>query len=76
MIYMVSTKQDLHFQQLFRTLELVGYSDLTSHLQHIGFGNIEVSWPNPDSGLLLGDILDKYRTITYEFLEANQDKEF
>jgi arginyl-tRNA synthetase len=78
MVYVVSAKQNLHFQQLFRTLELMGYSDLTNRLQHVSFGKVQCSSPKPGSGLLLGDILDQCQTAIREFLEANQDniKEF
>jgi arginyl-tRNA synthetase len=73
MIYVVSAKQDAHFHQLFRALELMGYSDLTNRLQHVSFGKAQVSSPKPGSGLLLGDILDQCQTAIQEFLEANQD---
>ena len=78
MIYVVSAKQNLHFQQLFRALELMGYSDLTNRLQHVSFGKVQCSSPKPGSGLLLSDILDQHQTAIHEFLEANQDniKEF
>jgi arginyl-tRNA synthetase len=73
MIYVVSAKQSSHFQQLIRTLELMGYSDLTNRLEHISFGKAQVSSPKPGSGLLLSDILDQCQTAINEFLEANQD---
>lgn len=79
MIYVVSAKQDSHFQQLFRTLELMGCSDLASRLQHVSFGKVQGLSPKPgSSGLLLGDILDQCQTAIHEFLEADQDnmKEF
>jgi arginyl-tRNA synthetase len=73
MIYVVSAKQDSHFQQLFRTLELMGYSDLANRLQHVSFGKVQGSSLKPGSGLLLGDILDQCQTANHEFLEADQD---
>jgi len=78
MIYVVSAKQDSHFQQLFTALELMGYSDLANQLQHVSIGKVKTSSPKAGSGLLLGDILDHCRTAIDEFLEANQDniKEF
>jgi arginyl-tRNA synthetase len=78
MIYVVSTKQDSHFQQLFRALELMGYSDLTNRLLHVSFGRVHGLSLEPGSGLLLGDILDQCQTAIHEFLEADQDniKEF
>jgi arginyl-tRNA synthetase len=79
MIYVVSARQDSHFQQLFRTLELMGCSDLANRLQHVSFGRVQGLSPKPgSSGLLLGDILDQCQTAIHEFLEADQDniKEF
>jgi arginyl-tRNA synthetase len=78
MIYVVSAKQDSYFQQLFKTLELMGHSDLAERLMHISFGKVQGLSPKPGSGLLLGDILDQCQTAIHEFLEADQDniKEF
>jgi arginyl-tRNA synthetase len=78
MIYVVSAKQDSHFQQLFKTLELMGHSDLAERLMHVSFGKAQGLSPKPGSGLLLGDILDQCQTAIHEFLEADQDniKEF
>jgi arginyl-tRNA synthetase len=73
MIYVVSAKQDSHFQQLFRTLELMGHSDLANRLAHVSFGKVQGLSPKPGSGLLLGDILDQCQTKIHEFLEADQD---
>jgi arginyl-tRNA synthetase len=79
MIYVVSARQDAHFQQLFRTLELMDYSDLANRLQHVSFARAQGLSPKPGrSGLLLGDTLDQCQTAVHEFLEADQDniKEF
>jgi arginyl-tRNA synthetase len=78
MIYVVSAKQDSHFQQLFRALELMDHSDLANRLLHVSFGGVQGLSPKPGSGLLLGDILDQCQTAIHEFLEADQDniKEF
>ena len=72
MVYVVSARQDSHFQQLFKTLELMGYADLTNRLQHVSFGKVLMSSPKPGSGLLLGDILDHCQTAVHEFLKADQ----
>lgn len=78
MIYVVSAKQDSHFQQLFRVLELMGYSDLANRLQHVSFGKFQSSSPKPASGHLLGDILDQCQIAIHEFSEEDQEniKEF
>jgi arginyl-tRNA synthetase len=78
MIYVVSAKQDSHFQQLIKALELMDYSDLASRLQHVSFGKVQGLSPKIGSGLLLSDILDQCQTAIHEFLEGDQDdvKEF
>jgi arginyl-tRNA synthetase len=78
MLYVVSARQDSHFQQLFRTLELMDYSDLANRLQHVSFGKVQGSSPKPGCGILLGDTLDQCQTAIREFLEADQGniKEF
>lgn len=72
MLYVVSAKQDSHFHQLFRTLELMGYSDLTNKLQHVNFGKAQISSPKPGSGILLGDVLDQCQAVIEDFLTTDQ----
>lgn len=38
MIYVVASQQDLHLQQLFKIIELLGYKDIAQRCQHINFG--------------------------------------
>jgi arginyl-tRNA synthetase len=78
MIYVVSAKQDSHFQQLFRTLELMGYSDIANQLQHISFGKAQGASPNPGNGDLLGDMLEQCQTTIHTLLEVDPEytKEF
>lgn len=52
MIYVVSSKQDNHFQQVFTALELMGLSDLKDKLQHINFGAIQGLEENLLCGIL------------------------
>ncbi|OCT47696.1 Arginine--tRNA ligase, cytoplasmic [Cladophialophora carrionii] len=79
MIYVVSAKQDVHFQQLFRTLELMGdeYHDLAQSLQHVNFGPVRGLSPQPgSSGLLLGDILEQCQEVMQESLKADGNDDF
>jgi arginyl-tRNA synthetase len=78
MIYVVSAKQDGHFQQLFKSLELMGYSDLASKLHHVSFGKVQGASPESGSGILLGDMLDSCQTTIHELLEVDPEetKEF
>ncbi|WAO87699.1 Arginine--tRNA ligase [Fusarium falciforme] len=41
MIYVASSAQDSHFQQVLAALELMGRSDLSEKLQHISFGAMQ-----------------------------------
>lgn len=38
MIYVVASAQDLHLKQLFRIIELLGYTDIAKRCEHINFG--------------------------------------
>lgn len=72
MIYVVTGKQDSHFHQITAGLELIGYSDLSSKLQHINFGRVHgLASDMGSSGLLLGDILDRCQKAVYMFLEMD-----
>lgn len=39
-LYIVGMEQDLHFRQLFKALERMGYSDLADRCVHVAFGTI------------------------------------
>ncbi|KAH8734455.1 hypothetical protein BGZ61DRAFT_442578 [Ilyonectria robusta] len=54
MIYVVSARQDNHFQQLFTSFDLMDRSDLKGKLQHVNFGAI-----HGVEGSLLSKILDQ-----------------
>ncbi|EXJ87599.1 hypothetical protein A1O3_04560 [Capronia epimyces CBS 606.96] len=74
MIYVVSAKQDSHFQQVFKALELMGQTELAGRLQHVSFGKSLGLSPNSGTGgLLLGDILDQCQSAVLEFLQTHSD---
>jgi arginyl-tRNA synthetase len=73
MIYVVSAKQDSHFQQLFKALELMGHVDLADRLQHVSIGKYKDSLPKSGSGNLLGDILDQCKTAIHELFKADPE---
>jgi arginyl-tRNA synthetase len=79
MIYVVSAKQDIHFQQLFRTLELMGdeYHGLAQSLQHVNFGPLRGMTPRSgSSGLLLGDILEQCQEVMQDSLKTDGNDDF
>ncbi|KAM5371199.1 hypothetical protein ACJZ2D_008119 [Fusarium nematophilum] len=67
MIYVVSSRQDSHFQQLFTALELMDLPDLRDKLQHVNFGAIQGL-----EGKLLGGILDRCEARMREALTTQQ----
>ncbi|KAJ4514410.1 hypothetical protein HRR83_001940 [Exophiala dermatitidis] len=74
MIYVVSAKQDSHFQQVFKALDLMGQADLAARLQHVNFGKSQGLCPKPGaSGLLLDDILNQCQTAVLEFMQSHAD---
>ncbi|KAG8404931.1 hypothetical protein J3459_022383 [Metarhizium acridum] len=74
MIYVVSCEQDLYFKRVFRTLELMGRSDLAGRLQHINFGKVLGMSPRLGNVQLLGDILDQSRDAMHDVMRRNTTK--
>ncbi|KAI5457172.1 arginyl-tRNA synthetase [Mariannaea sp. PMI_226] len=58
MIYVVSSRQTSHFQQLSCALRLMGRADLENKIQHVGFGDILGLEDHLSGPLLLDHILD------------------
>lgn len=76
LLYVVSARQDSHFQQLFAVLELMGQSELADRLQHVSFSTARGLAPREGtSGLLLSDILDQCHA-TVSTLLANDPERF
>jgi arginyl-tRNA synthetase len=60
MIYVVSFRQDMHFQQVFLALKLMKREDVEGKLQHVSFGEIVGMADYFQRPLLLNNILDEY----------------
>lgn len=76
MIYVVTARQDSHFQQVFKTLEILGHTELVNRLQHSSFKvgkDLGIAPKNPGDGLLLGDILDQSRAAVDNLLVADPE---
>lgn len=58
MLYVVSSRQSNHFQQVSKTLELLGRGDLAEKLQHVGFGEPQGLAAHLTKTMLLGNVLD------------------
>lgn len=74
MVYVVTSKQDLHFREVNAALEIIGHAEVMAKLQHINFGKFQGLPRNEDSrGLQLKDIVDQCQGTVDEFLAANPE---
>lgn len=74
MIYVVSAEQDVYFQRLFKTVELMGFPELATKLQHINFGKVQGMSSRLGTVRLLGDILDECGSAMHEVMRRNETK--
>jgi arginyl-tRNA synthetase len=58
MIYVVSSRQNLHFRQVMKVLELLGRADLAVKLEHVSFGEMQGIAKHLEDAYSLGRILD------------------
>jgi arginyl-tRNA synthetase len=70
MIYVVSFRQDMHFQQVFLALKLMKRGDLTDKLHHVSFGEVQGMTTHVQKPLLLGNILDSYGALAEDAATA------
>jgi arginyl-tRNA synthetase len=76
MMYVVAARQSSHFRQVFKALELMGFTELASTLQHISFEEahgLEVREGTP--GILLGDILEQTRDAAVLALASDDNQQ-
>jgi arginyl-tRNA synthetase len=57
MIYVVASQQDLHLAQLFKIVELMGWTDLAKKCSHINFGMVLGMSTRKGTAKFLDDIL-------------------
>lgn len=74
MIYVVSTEQDMYFQRLIKTVELMGYGDIASKLHHINFGKVQGMSSRLGTVRLLSDILNECGMAMHELMKTNKTK--
>ncbi|KAH6851013.1 hypothetical protein B0I37DRAFT_307959 [Chaetomium sp. MPI-CAGE-AT-0009] len=74
MIYVVSSEQDLYFQRVFKTVELMGYPDLAAKLKHVNFGKVMGMSSRLGTVQLLSDILDKCGSAMHDVMRTNAVK--
>ena len=73
MFYVVSAQQSLHFQQLFKTLELMGYT-WAKQCVHIPFGMVKGMSTRKGTAVFLDDILGEAQQTMLANMSANAAK--
>ncbi|KAF3279362.1 hypothetical protein TWF132_000633 [Orbilia oligospora] len=73
MIYVVSSQQDLHLQQLFAILKLMG-QDFVSKCVHINFGLVAGMKTRSGEVVFLDSILDEVGEAMHEVMRKNEEK--
>ncbi|KAK6512319.1 hypothetical protein TWF481_001207 [Arthrobotrys musiformis] len=73
MIYVVSSQQDLHLQQLFAILKLMG-QDFVSKCVHINFGLVAGMKTRSGEVVFLDSILDEVGEAMHEVMKKNEEK--
>lgn len=73
MFYVVAAQQNLHFQQLFKILELMGY-EWGKKCQHINFGMVKGMSTRKGTVVFLEDILHEAATQMMELMQKNEKK--
>lgn len=75
-LYVVATQQNLHFEQLWKILELMGY-DLYKGCKHISFGMVSLKDQTLSTRkgqvVFLEDVLNKAIAKTREIMENRED---
>ncbi|OTA56637.1 arginyl-tRNA synthetase [Hypoxylon sp. EC38] len=74
MIYVVASQQDLHLQQLFKIIELLGYKDIAARCQHINFGLVQGMSTRKGTVKFLDDILRDCADHMHEVMRKNESK--
>ncbi|KAI1099807.1 arginyl-tRNA synthetase [Jackrogersella minutella] len=74
MIYVVASQQDLHLQQLFKIIELIGYKDIAARCQHINFGLVQGMSTRKGTVKFLDDILKDCADHMHEVMRKNEAK--
>jgi len=75
LIYVVGAPQKLHFQQLFRVLELMGY-DWNRRMVHVDFGHVLGMSTRRGEVVFLQDVIDEAVTRAERVIEERgEDKE-
>ncbi|KAL6064477.1 arginyl-tRNA synthetase [Balamuthia mandrillaris] len=73
MVYVVAAQQNLHFQQLFKILELMD-KPWASECQHINFGMVLGMSTRKGTVRFLSDILEESKEHMLQIIQSNEEK--
>ena len=71
MYYVVASPQTLHFQQLFKILELCGYK-WSNRCEHISFGLVQGMSTRKGQVVFLSDVLDEARDVMLQQMKDSE----
>ncbi|KAI0201349.1 arginyl-tRNA synthetase [Astrocystis sublimbata] len=74
MIYVIASQQDLHVKQFFKIVELMGYKEIASKVQHINFGLVLGMSTRKGTVKFLNDILRDVGDYMHDVMKKNEDK--
>ncbi len=74
-VYVVARDQELHFQQLFAALELMGF-DWAERMVHVKFGHVHGMSTRKGGAILLQELLDRAGDKVREVIRENQAEMF
>lgn len=72
-IYVVSSQQDLHLQQLFKAMEMMG-KPWSKHMLHLNYGLVNGMKTRKGLAVFLDDILDDAKEVMMGVMQANPEK--
>ncbi|PVH92138.1 arginyl-tRNA synthetase [Periconia macrospinosa] len=74
MIYVAAAKQGLHFNQLFKLMELTGNNELRSRISHVDFGMVLGMSTRKGTVVFLDDVLKDVGEKMHEVMRKNAAK--
>lgn len=81
MIYVIASQQDVHVEQFFKILSLMGapYDDIVSRCKHISFGMVkdpkgQTMSTRKGTVVSLADSLDSAKEFMHDVMKKNEDK--
>jgi arginyl-tRNA synthetase len=73
MYYVVGSQQDLHFQQLFKILDLSGF-EWAKQCNHVNFGMVKGMSTRKGTVVFLEDILEEAKATMHTVMRQNEAK--